>query len=193
MFGAIKHNLANLFNFSGQDSRSTFWWYFLFLFILWIIAYVVMIVPVIAGAVGTAMDGAQSGVDQAAMEAEMQAQVLGSMGTLALNGLIITLVFTLLIAASLVRRARDAGKPGWWGAVPIVLNLVAAAIGYFVLQSILGQIGPEGLADPEALMNVDVPGAVAGDLLGWLAIILAIVIGVLPSAGAPANTHEESE
>ena len=34
---SIKHNLANLMNFSGRDSRPTFWWWFLFLAIIYIV------------------------------------------------------------------------------------------------------------------------------------------------------------
>ena len=30
MLAAIKHNLANLFNFTGRDARQTFWYYVLF-------------------------------------------------------------------------------------------------------------------------------------------------------------------
>ena len=193
MFGAIKHNLANLFNFSGQDSRSTFWWYFLFLFILWVIVNVVIVAPIVAAAVGTAMEGAQSGADQAAVEAQMEADVLANMTSLALSGLVVALVFALLLAASLVRRARDAGKPGWWGAVPVILRLGAAVIGYFIIQSVMGSIDSASAPDMDALMEVEMPGAIFVDIAGWLGLILAIVIGVLPSSGIAGATVETFE
>lgn len=83
---AISYGFQNITNFSGRSTRSSFWWWILF---VWIID---VILSFIVNAVGLNSDS-------------------GGFSTVA--GLIIYVVFALATVAAGVRRLHDTGKSGW--------------------------------------------------------------------------------
>jgi uncharacterized membrane protein YhaH (DUF805 family) len=63
MLGAIKYNLANLFNVSGRDARQTFWYYVLAIVVLHIAASMAISIPMMATAMASAFEAANAAAD----------------------------------------------------------------------------------------------------------------------------------
>lgn len=198
MWQAIQYNLANLANVNGRDARSTFWYYVLFIVICQFVAGMLVALPMlfeIGGAVvDVANNSASSAHGTAPSEAEIQAMMMGRMGGMVgqqvILGAIVNAAATALLAASLVRRVHDSGRSGLWALIPIVLELAAIAFNL----SMMGQVEAmmELAGDPariEEFMARQHEIARWG-FVGSLGPAAGIVIGLLPSTEG-ANAYGE--
>lgn len=145
---AVRTCLSKYFSFSGRASRPEYWWFLLFV--------------VIGSLVFTLLDGLLFRVDAA---------VGDSQGTLA--PLWQLAMFIPLLAAGW-RRLQDAGRPGWYILLPMLVSLVSL-VGLFLGIFSFGII-EQKVADPETLRW---PAAVLG-LGGLFAVtILQLVLTVM--------------
>ena len=123
MFGAIKHGLTNLFNFSGRDARQTFWYYVLFVVVLRFIASMIVTIPIMIASMTTAFEAAKSGASEQELQGRMMAQMGSVLDSTVWLTITIGIVSVLLLCASLVRRLQDSDLSGWWVLVPGALYL----------------------------------------------------------------------
>ena len=187
---SIKHNLANLMNFSGRDSRPTFWWWFLFLAIIYIVISIAMSAVFLAPVMAEAM---QAGMDSSAGE-EVALQNMDSMfeatTQLSWAGLLLAAIFTFLLAGSFTRRLHDAGFSGVWAVVTFGIYFASAITSVVMLPAILESaraLSADG--NPNAFLEAQ------GEylwisLLGYVPIILVIVFGVWPPTEGPNKYGE---
>ncbi len=180
MIEAIRHGLSNLTNFAGRDSRSTFWYYMLFLIIVNIAIGLVVGVMYAAGSVGGAIEAASAG----ASEAEVQAQVLkgmsGSLVTQAWIGIIVSLITLALFVAAFVRRLRDAALPAAIAAIPVATSLFTAYHNFSVASSM-----QTVMATGDAVAINEAATAAAGwGMVGWIGYLVVIVCGAIPTRAA---------
>lgn len=191
MLASIRYNFAHLFDFAGRDARQTFWFWMLFVFVLNIAASMLISVPATFGAIGSAMDAARSGGDQTAVQAAVMARMSDMIRTMVLVSIGIGLVNVVLVAAALVRRLHDSGKPGVW-AVAIgalyVVSLVAAYQQIGAMQSAMAHAAAGG--SPGDMMAFQRTTGLRG-LLGWAPLILVIVFGVMKSDPGPNKYGDE--
>lgn len=134
---AVKTCLSKYITFSGRAVRSEYWWFVLFVVIVAIVMSVI--------------DGALFGVNP---ETGVQNRVLAPLFQLA--------VFLPMLAAGW-RRMHDAGQPGWYLLLPMVVSFATFA---FLMMGIVTFAGLENAgANTEALRG---PAAVLG-LTGMIA------------------------
>ncbi|MFD2579086.1 DUF805 domain-containing protein [Novosphingobium colocasiae] len=112
MFEAIRYNLAGLANFSGRDSRSTFWFYMLFLFVVYMILSVVGGLVVAGGMIGGAFEAAKAGADQVEVNRQIMSRFETTIRMSAWLNVVVTLVIVALVAASFTRRLHDLEQAG---------------------------------------------------------------------------------
>ena len=134
ILASIRYNLANLFRFSGRESRALFWPYAITVFLLSILAGILLFIPVMMDTMTRAMDYAQThpgGIPQAApgQPPVLPPELMPDMSRMIVPMLIVNLVCILLLAAAAVRRLHDTDRTGWWAALPLPFHAVAAAIG----------------------------------------------------------------
>ena len=134
IFASIRHNLANLFRFSGRDSRALFWPYAITIFLLAILAGILLFIPVMTEMMTRAMDYARThpgGLPRTApgQPPVLPPELMPDMSAMIVPGLIVNLVAILLLAAAAVRRLHDCDRTGWWAALPLPFHVVAAVIG----------------------------------------------------------------
>lgn len=145
---AVRTCLSKYFSFSGRASRPEYWWFLLFV--------------VIGSLVFTLLDGLLFGAGAAAGD---------SQGTLAP---LWQLAMFIPLLASGWRRLQDAGRPGWYILLPMLVSLVSV-VGLFLGIFSFGMI-EQNVADPETLRG---PAVVLG-LGGLFAVaILQLVLTVL--------------
>ena len=185
MFEAIRHNLNNLANISGRDSRSTFWFYLLFLVIVYaLFSFGLSIVA--GGAIAVdAFQAARDGADEAAIQQNVMSG-MGNMIRISMWGsVIMSFLMTMLLAASFTRRLHDSNKPGWIAGVAVGLQLLSVALTIGMIGEMVSFVGSLKTEDPTA-MQVAVQAhrtkyALSG-LLSWVPVLLVIVFGIWPSS-----------
>lgn len=128
IFASIRHNLANLLRFSGRESRALFWPYAIALFLLSIAAYILLFVPVMMDMMTRIAAYAQAhpeGLPKAApgQPPMLPPELMPDVGRMVFPSAAIGVAVILLLAAAVVRRLHDRGKPGWWGALPLPFKL----------------------------------------------------------------------
>jgi uncharacterized membrane protein YhaH (DUF805 family) len=190
MLGSIKYNLAHLLDFRGRDARQTFWYYVLFLFVLNMAIGLVVVIPFIGQVLVSTMAAAQSG-DPAAMETAMAAPMGEMMESMLGLGLFTTALNAVLLAAAFTRRLHDSNLPGWWALVPLGLQLAASYYSYTrieQLKALTAQMMSQ--TDPQAALMAQSQISAQG-LIGWLAIIALVVLGVRKSTEGP-NRYAEA-
>ncbi|WP_260921845.1 DUF805 domain-containing protein [Novosphingobium sp. 9] len=185
MFEAIRYNLANLTRFSGRDSRSTFWFYILFLVIVQVV--VSMGLSMVAGGMMAvdAFHAASKGTDQVAIQHAMFGRMAGMMRVSMWGSAVLSLVMTLLVSASFTRRLHDSGKPGWITAIVVLLQsataiLTIGMIGEMV--SYMSHLTPEDPVAMQASIKAHQAKFAAQGALGWLPLLIVVVFGVWPSS-----------
>ena len=183
MIDAVKHCLARLGDFTGRDGRPTFWWYVLFLIVLQFVLGFLASIPLLIETAGTAMDAAQAGVKGEALQEEMLSSMGGSLATTGYISAAIAGLVIVLIAASLVRRIRDAGLPGWLALIPLGLQ-VAAVVGSLLLLEQLG----DRLAQLRSPAEMDAFQQEMmlhwSSIAGWLSYLAVFILGILPTRRA---------
>lgn len=173
MSEAFKHNIANIFNIKGRESRSSFWFYVL---VLMLISAVLQLVwAVLIGAVGGDMD----------LSAFLRWQIWLFFGT--------NLLFILLLLAAFVRRLHDISLSGWVALIPMGLY------GYVLYGSLelLSQARAEGATDSPAQLAQFMNGFAESEWLyiaSAIATFAIIIFGVLApyrgtNAYGPAPTE----
>ena len=129
LFAAIRHNLANLFRFSGRDGRALFWPYALAIVGLDFIAMFALIAPGMAGSFARMQRFAASHPDQATVESGpgpysitihgSHPELMPDMSFLSGGVALIAVLNVVLLAAAVSRRLHDRHWRGWWGLLPL--------------------------------------------------------------------------
>lgn len=179
MMEAIRYCLGNLGNFAGRDSRSTFWYYVLFLILVNIVIGLVIGVVFTAGSMGGAIESAASGANEAQVQAQMMQDISGSLSTQAWVGAAISLVTLALFIAAFVRRLRDAALPPAIAAVPVATSLFATYNSIAMVSSMQTAMAS---GDPMAINEAAMAGAGMG-MIGWIGYLVVIVCGAIPTRG----------
>lgn len=183
MGDAIKHCFANLSNFDGRDTRSTFWW--------WVLAIVIFNfgLSMISGLVFTmsSMTGAfqsiSAGAEQEQIHAEMMQAMAGSLSIQTWIGVAISILSLLLLLAAFVRRLNDAGLPRLIAAIPVIATLVGS---YFSI-TIVGELA-EVMAsgDLEAINEMSASASLWSGV-SWIGYLVVIVCGLIPGKYGSAD------
>lgn len=184
MIEAIRHNLSNLANLAGRDSRSTFWFYVLFLFIIQFA--ISMTLTMLAGGamVADIFHAARNGADETVMQQQMMARMGGMMRVSMWGSMLLSLAMTALLTASFTRRLHDSGKPGWIAAIAVVLQLVAIGLSVGMVDDMANLFATMKLDDPKAMQatiaarqsQYAFKGAV-----GWIPTMMIVIFGIWPS------------
>ncbi len=181
MFDAIRHGLANLFNFSGRDARQSFWYYVLFLFVVQYGVSLLVTLPLTFGSMADSFRMASHGATPQEVNAAMAASMSSMLGITMWVGVISGIAMILLLAASFVRRLHDSGLSGWWAALPVAIHLVnIARMPVQMAQAQSAMIAMQTRSDPQAFIG-QFQGQVGWMLLGWGALAAVIVLGVRKS------------
>jgi uncharacterized membrane protein YhaH (DUF805 family) len=191
MVASVAYNLKNLLNFKGRDGRRVFWHYFLFVVLINIAVMAVVAVPAL-GAIFGDVAKVSGGASADAIEAEVLKRMIdvGLPQTLARLSLGMAFLNMILLAASIVRRAHDAGLPGMVGLIPLFLQLVWMFFAYGQLGG-LEQSMRHAAEVREAGQAAQVqPGMIAQDLIGWLVVLVVILLGLAKSQSG-ANQYGE--
>ncbi len=193
MFGSIKYNFANIFNFDGREARQTFWFYMLFLFVLQVALGMIAAIPMYAEMATGAFGVAQAGGGEQDVQSAMLGKIGGMMKSQVLIAVVIGAIASILFSAAFVRRLHDSGKTGWWLLLVLVPYLGSLA---FNLVNIDATI-----ALTEEMMTMTDPDqqvALQSQLyrysaLGYLAYIPVIVFGIWKSDDGPNRYGEEPQ
>ncbi len=199
MFGkTIRYQISHLTDFSGRDTRQTFWYFVLVVvaaqYAITIIASIPMYVAMFTEIFSAVRNNPQSVDDTAIAMDGMFDSMMRWMNMQMVVSVVVGVISTALLAATTVRRCHDAGFTGWIAVVPIGFYLVS--LGYSVvlmgqmeelMQDAMLQSADGALADPFA-MQAEM-GLVS--LAGWIAPIVGIIIGVWPSEDGPNQYGEE--
>lgn len=184
MFASVAYNLKNLANIHGRDGRKVFWFYVLFIVILNILVSIVASIPMTIAAAEVGIAAVQSG-DQAAAEAAILEEVINYAPTLVWFSIIQSAANIVLLAASFMRRTHDVGLPGILVAVPIAIQLIWMVIAYRQLDGIADTMRSGAEAELGGTSMALEPGMIAQDLLGWLAFLIVILVGLMKSQQGP--------
>ncbi|MCJ2177714.1 DUF805 domain-containing protein [Novosphingobium album (ex Hu et al. 2023)] len=185
MIEAIRHNLSSLTNFSGRDSRSTFWFYVLFLAIIQLVT--TFGVSIVAGG-AMAVDvfqSARGGADQAAIQQQMIERMAGLIQLTMWMSVVLSIVMTLLLAAAFARRLHDSGNSGWIAALAVVLQLLSIVLTIGMIGEMVSFITSMKLNDPSAMQaaaQMQRSKYALQGLLGWVPLLIVIIFGVWPSS-----------
>jgi uncharacterized membrane protein YhaH (DUF805 family) len=190
MLGAIKYNLAHLLDFSGRDARQTFWFYVLFVFLVNMAIGFVMIIPLMGNLMGDLI-AAGPIEDPAVLEALMADRMGEMMESMLWMGLGTTVLNAALLAAAFIRRLHDSNLSGWWGLLPLGLQL--ATSWYMTtrideLKTLMVQMMSR-TADPQAALAAQ-SQYTTQSLVGWVGIIAFVILGVRKSTEGPNRFAE---
>jgi uncharacterized membrane protein YhaH (DUF805 family) len=179
MLAAIKHNLANLFNFTGRDARQTFWYYVLFVYIVTTVVSMLAMIPAMVEMFTNIIDVAKAGGSPELAQQTMANSMSGLFGSVGWVSMVVGGLFIILLAASLVRRLHDSDMPGLWALAPGALQVLGIAMMPAQLAAMTAAMAdPAAMSDPTAMYRAQ---GVAG-LIGWVAIGLVIWFGVRKSS-----------
>ncbi|MEJ2458813.1 MAG: DUF805 domain-containing protein [Novosphingobium sp.] len=196
MIEAIRYNLSNLTNFSGRDSRSTFWFYVLFLALIQIGVTVGLSIVLGGTAVVDAVQSARAGADQAAMQQHIIAKMAGMMRMTMWLSVVLSFLMTLLLAASFTRRLHDSNKSAWIAALALALQFLSIVLTIGIIGEMVTFIGSMKLDDPAAMQAAaQAQRSKYGlqGLLGWVPLLMVIVFGVWPSSDGDNRYGAEPE
>ncbi|HEY5713075.1 MAG TPA: DUF805 domain-containing protein [Allosphingosinicella sp.] len=177
MFASLGHNLGNLFDFSGRDSRAQFWPWAIFLFILSLIAQMAVFVPVmtdwmvrIQRYVIEHPEGPPVGKPGMV---EFPPEMLPDFSGMYVPMMIIKAAWILLMAASVLRRLHDCDRSLLWALAYLPFAAIGAIFGRSAYSAMTSGNAPGPLY---SLLMVN-------NLLGFLVIVLLIIL--LASRGTP--------
>jgi Predicted membrane protein len=184
MFEAIRYNLSNLTNLSGRDTRSTFWFYVLFLAIIQVVASFTLSIIAGGAMMADAFQSARAGMNEAAVSQ----QIVGHMGSMIRvsmwGSVVISILMTVLLAASFTRRLHDSDKPGWIAGLVVGFQLVSLALTISMIGEMVALVTAIKPDDSEAMREAMLAKqgkyALSG-LLGWIPVLAVVVFGVWPS------------
>lgn len=185
MIDAIRYNMANLMNFSGRDSRSTFWFYVLFLALIQIGISFVLSIVMAGGMMADAFHSARMGADGAAMQQHMIARMAEVMRISMWASALVSLVMTGLLAASFTRRIHDSDKPGWIAAVIVAIQFLSILLTIGMIDDMVHFIStmkPENPTAMQAAMQAQQGKFALKGMLGWIPMLALVIFGVWPSS-----------
>lgn len=197
MLKAIKHGLGNLGNFEGRDARQAFWYYVLFLYIVTLAISMVVTVPMMIQGFMTGIregiNASQSG-DPVAAQAATQAAITNSMSGMISTSMWLGVVTGLLmlagLAAAFVRRLHDSDLSGLWALIPAAVQLGNLLLAPVMMRQMMDNLTHMNPGDPTAGFRAMQGSVGAASLLGWVAIIAVIVLGVRKSSPGPNRYGE---
>jgi uncharacterized membrane protein YhaH (DUF805 family) len=197
MLAAIKHGLHNLVNFQGRDARQAFWYYVLFVYIISVAITMVVVIPLVIQAIAA---GVQAGIaasqssDPVAAQMQVQGTVMHEMAGMMSNMMIVSTITNLLmmaaLAASFVRRLHDSDLSGLWALLPGAIQVVNVVLAPALMRRMMDNMSQMEMGDPTAPMRAMQGSMGAASLLGWVAIIAIIVLGVRKSSPGPNRFGE---
>ena len=193
MLDAIRHGLANLFNFAGRDARQTFWYYVLFLFVLQYGLSLVVTLPMTFAGMADSFRMASHGASPAEVNAAMVASMSAMLGMTVWVSVISGIILLLMLAASFVRRLHDSGLSGWWMALPAAIHLInIARMPAQMAQAQAAMIAMQTNPGPGAFA-AQFEGQVGWMVLGWSALAVMIVLGTRKSTPGDNRFGPEPE
>lgn len=184
MIDAIRYNLANLTNFAGRDSRSTFWFYVLFLFLVQMAFSFAMSILFVGGMVADTVHAARTGTEGVAIERHVFVRMAGVMRITMWTSVVTSLAMTGLLVAAFTRRLHDSDKPGWIAAITAAAQLIAILLTISMIDPMVAFIQtmkPENPAAMQAAMQAQQAKFALNGALGWVPLLLVVVFGVWPS------------
>lgn len=196
MIEAIRHNLFNLTNFTGRDSRSTFWFYVLFLAIIQIVIYLGLSMVAGGAMVMDAVQSARHGADEAALQHQIALKMAGMMRMTMWVSITLSALTTALTAASFTRRLHDSGKSGWITAVVVVLQLVSIVLTIGMIGDLVAYVSSMKFDDPEAMQaasQAQNAKTTIPNMVGWASFLMVIVFGIWPSSDGDNRYGPEPE
>lgn len=154
--------LTRLTDFSGRDPRRLFWPYAGVVFALMMIVMGMVNASIMAGALA---------MMQADRAPDFSGMVLATAGEIA--------VVVALLAAAVVRRLHDTGRPGYWGLAPLPF-VIFSLFGFY---NLLRDFGEPGQDVPPLFFPV-----FFSNMLYMVALVTLIVLLALPTK-ADANRY----
>jgi uncharacterized membrane protein YhaH (DUF805 family) len=172
LFASIRHNLANLFRFSGRDSRALFWPYAITVFLSSIVANILLFAPIMSDIMTRTMAYARAhpeGFPKAApgQPPVLPPELIPDMRWMIGPATAVSIATILLLAAAVVRRLHDRDKSGWWGAMPLPFKAFAVVIGLAAARTMTGW--PPRPSPLTAISSLN-------SLCWWAAMIVLIVM-----------------
>ena len=177
MGDAIKHCMANLTNFDGRDTRSTFWYWVLVVVVATFILSMISGVVFAASSIGGAFTSASAGADEAQIEAEIMQSMSGGIVTQAWIGAGLSLLGLFLIIGTFVRRLRDAGLPVLLAVIPVLATLWGA----YHSVSISGEMAALMAAGDIQGIETMSASSIGGSLISYIGYLVVIVGGLIPT------------
>ncbi|MCJ2186351.1 DUF805 domain-containing protein [Novosphingobium beihaiensis] len=196
MIEAVRHNLSNLTNFSGRDSRSTFWFYILFLVIIQIVLYIGFTVFMGGAMMVDAVQSARDGANEAAVQHQVVLKMAGMMRTTMWMSVTLSAVMTAMTAASFTRRLHDSGKSGWIMGLAVVLQLLTIVLSIGMIGDLVTYMSSLKFDDPAAMQaaaRAQQGKTMLPNLAGWASYLIVIVFGVWPSSDGDNRYGPEPE
>jgi len=193
MLGAIRYNLANLTRLEGRDARSTFWFYVLFLAIVDVLVSIAAALPMIVAMASSMFEAIDTGASEQQAKASMMSSISSWYAFAGWMSVILSLTLTLLLVASLTRRAHDSDKSGYWVGVLFAIKLVSIVFAITMIGQMREIVGTGIDAGSIAEMQAQQAHYAAMGLLGWVPLIGLVVIGLFPSSDGTNRFGEEPE
>jgi len=175
LMSSFRHNVANLTNFSGRETRAQFWPYVGAVFLLFLVLGMGLFASMLAQSFGRFEHFAEQHPDSVSVRTGPgrrtisvegnHPELMPEMGPVMIAMPVVCIVVVALLAAAITRRLHDRGKPGLWGALPLPFLI----IGIIMMPSTLDGSwpGPDKTL-PMFLNNMLYLAAVAR-LIVWLA------------------------
>jgi uncharacterized membrane protein YhaH (DUF805 family) len=191
MIAETTHCLRNLANFTGRDSRQTFWMYVLALVIVQFVIGMVMVIPLLASMIGQVIEAAETGSDPEQMNGTMAALMGPMMGEMVVWTGIMALVMSALFIAAFVRRLHDAGYSGWIALVPLATQAFAAIYSYSQMKRMMALMeAAMASQDPQAMSQMQAQIGPYG-YVGYIGYLVVIVFGIMDSQAGPNRWGED--
>ncbi len=192
MWAAIKYNLANLTNPNGRDARQTFWYFVLIIAVCQVGVTMLISIPMTMSAMAESISAVSQGADPEQINATMMANMGATMGPQIWVGAIASLIGTLLLMCSFIRRLHDSGKSGYWALLVLIAQL--AGIAYSIstiedIQAYFSSISDLETLNPGTMLQQQKDMAAKG-LVRWVGPIIVIIFGVMKSTDGP-NAYGE--
>lgn len=145
---SVRRGLTNVLRFSGHDTREQFWPYCLLIFALMVLVIMAVMIRTSAGLwyfvaktvfQSFPQDGevTLSPSDQEELNFRFD-ETFATMPETSVTMLLAMSVVTVLLAAAVVRRLRDAGKSGYWAILPLPFFAISAIMIPDTFESVTG-------------------------------------------------------
>lgn len=153
MIESIKYNLGNLFNFSGRQTRASFWPYVFMIIFLGMSAWIMVFIPELMGTMQRMQRFAAEHPELATVEqgpGHYSIQIEGYHPELMPNlqklfpamGIIVA-VSVVLLAAAVSRRLHDRNMRGWIGLIPVIFLSIGLVMLPKIFDSFIAAVPDE--------------------------------------------------